>query len=355
MIQSRLFRVYVLYILLPVFAVAPWLTGCANNGTTVPQAGAKPVKVIEVKERTFPVSLEYIGTVQAKEFKKYSLKLPGRIADIPVTEGQQIGKGQVLARLEDRDMRLAAEAAYNNMVTAREAHQFAQDNNERMQALLAAGAVSRQDADRAKLQLDLDETAYRNAQLEYENKKNLLEDTIIRADMDGYIAAVYVKEGEVAVAGYPVLAVRSNDLAVRVGVTQQDFGKITPGTTAWININGEESFGQVTRINQVPDTQTMTYDIEISIEDHQAPLGAAARVMLEMGEEKGVSIPLTSILKSDRDYVFVVEGERAVRKSVMLGETRGTEILVHGLSAGEKLVVEGLKKLEDGDTVMVQP
>lgn len=355
--RSRsLVRRHLLYcLLLMVCGIGPVLTGCAAERTATLPAGVKPVKVMEVTEETFPVQMEYIGTVQAKELKKYSLELSGKIGDVLVTEGQEIKKGQELVRLDAREIELAVEAASNNREKARRAYQFARDHFERMQALLAAGAVSRQETDQAKLELDLNEASYHNARLDFENKNNLLGNTVIKADMDGYAAAVSVKEGEVAAAGYPVVVVRSSEMTVRVGVTQQDFGKIAPGMAAQVSIEGQESAGKVVKINQVPDIQTKTYQIEISMDHDNAPLGATARVVLESGEEKGVFIPITSILKSDRDYVFIITDERAVKKSITLGKTRGSGVVAQGLSAGDQLVVEGMKKLEDGDRVTVQP
>jgi len=340
--------------LLVLIALGAGAAGC-TAGDGARQEKSKPVKVVEIREDTFPVYLEYVGSIQPLELKKYGFKISGRVGKIHVVEGQAVKKNDLLVSLDDTELVLAVKAAENTLEQARRAYEFSRDNYEKYMSLLEAGAISRQDADRARLDLAVQEAAFKNAQLDLENKRSILEDSGLRADMDGLVASIYVKEGEIAGAGYPAVAVRSENLIATAGVPQQDISRIKPGLPARVIVDGSETTGRVTEIAQLPDPQSRAYEVKAEIEGKDFPAGAAARVVLTVGEERGIFIPITCILKSGRDFVFVVEDGKAVRKEVVLGPIRGARVMVSGLKDGDRLVVEGMKKLEDQDRVTIQP
>ncbi|MCR4440802.1 MAG: efflux RND transporter periplasmic adaptor subunit [Peptococcaceae bacterium] len=330
------------------------ISGCAADDSALKEK-TKPVKVVELKEETYPVYLEYVGSIQPGKLKKYGFKISGRVGRVQVSDGQAVKRNDLLVSLDGTELVLAVKAAENTLDQARRAYEFSRDNYEKYKSLLEAGAISRQDADRARLDLAVQEAAYKNAEIDLENKRNILNDSEIRTEMDGFVAGIFVKEGEIAAAGYPAVAVRSENLIARVGVPQQDVGRISPGMTARVIVDGSETTGKVTEIAQLPDSQSRAYEVKVEIERKDFPAGAAARAVLKVGEERGVFIPITCILKSGRDFVFVVEEGKAVKREVTLGTVRGTQVMVFGLKDGEKLVVEGMKRLEDKDKVTIQP
>lgn len=341
--------------IISITCILQFMTAGCSSGQETLQRQIKPVRVMEVREEIYPVNLEYIGNVRAKTLKKYSFKLSGKLERLYAAEGQGVTKGQVLAELDSQEIQRALQASFNSMETARRSYEFSQDNYEKTESLFAVGAISRQEADKAKLELDVKETSYHNARLDYENKRELLEDSRIKADMDGYVVDIFFEEGEALAAGSPVITARSSELVVRSGVAQQDYEKIRLGTPVQVIVNGNVRAGKITKIAQAPDNQTRTYEVEISIDDTNLPLGVSAEVSIDAGEEKGIYIPITSILKKERDYVFIASGGKAVKKELILSEVRGTVVRVEGLSTGDELIIEGMRNLEDGDMIAVQP
>lgn len=344
--------------ILLVLCMSVLVSGCGKESKEA-ISQVKSVKVIEVNEEIYPVIHDYTGTIDSKELKKYSFKIPGKVGRINVKEGQAVKKGEILAQLDTKDLDFALEAAQNTLIKAQNGYDYTNSLFERVEALHEVGGVSKQGYDNAKLELDLRKADLDNAQVNYNNKMSMLQqDARIVADVDGYVVDTIFEESEVVGAGYPVVAIRTGEQIVNVGLSQEDVRKVKMGLSAKIVIDDETVDGEVSNIEQVPDLQSRTYNVEISLPEKIAKdkfyLGAIADVSLKLGEEKGIMIPITSIMSNGQDYVYVVEEEKAVKQKVELGNIIENKVEVKGLSSGNKLVIEGMKNLEDGYAVSIK-
>lgn len=369
------------------------------------QRKPKPVRAITLHEESHPVILNYSGIVGAESIKKLAFKSSGKIDKVLVKKGEQIHVGQPLVQLDIKDLSYnqaasqgqlqAARAQYEktingalpedikqmeaNVKKAEAAYQFSKDNYEKMEHLYAAGALSKNDFDKAKLELDIkeadlhsvkemekktkngsraEEQAAAKGQLEqaaadYNHKTSLLEDALLKANADGYVVDILYESGEIASAGYPVIVVRDNSQVLNAGISSKDFPKITLGAKAKIRINNQEIDGEVTNIGQTPDNETLTYPIEVSLPDVHLPIGAIGTVDFIIGETKGIWIPISAILSNGEDYVFVEKDGQAFKREIFLGEIKGNLVRVEGLSSNDRLIVEGMKKIKDQELVSV--
>lgn len=326
-----------------------------NNQDIGEQKKTIPVKTLIVIEETLPLELEYMGTVSAEEIKKLGFKIAGRLGKVHVEKGSPILPGDPLASLDTTELQNSALAAENARFKARRSCEFARDNYQKLAQLKEAGAVSAQELDKAQLELDVQEANYKNAQLDFENKMQMLKDAQLKADFAGYAADILYKEGEIVSAGSPVMVLRSEKLMVQTGLSQQDAGRVSPGQSARIVVDGREAEGSIIRVAQLPDKQTRTYLAEIEVTARDFPLGANARVFIRIGEERGVFLPITCVLNDETDYVFVVNEDSTVgKRKVMLGNIRETRVKVEGLQAGDRVVVEGMKRLNQEDRVAIK-
>ncbi len=331
--------------------------GCQDKEETIEEK-VKPVKVLETKEDEENVSLEYIGLINSQEVKKYSFKVAGKIAAIPVEKGDRVKKGQVLAQLDKKDLSFAQEAAELNMQKAFSAYQDALDFYQKMEVLYEKGAVTQNEYNKAKLNYQVQEATYNQAAVDNAHKLSMLNDADLVADIDGYVVDTMFEEGEVIAAGYPVVVVRSETQIVNTGLSQEDVKKIGLGTKAVIKEDGFVAEGIVTNIEQVPDKTSRTYNVEIELKEKLPEeafyLGSTVEVFLDVGKEKGIWIPITCIMSDGEDYVYVVENERAVRKNITMLNVQGNYVKVEGLKPGENLVTTGMKSLNVGCKVAVK-
>ncbi|MGE5630433.1 MAG: efflux RND transporter periplasmic adaptor subunit [Caulobacteraceae bacterium] len=393
-------RIYLISIVL----VLVFATACSNQQNTL-QSKGKPVKVVEIKEESNEVALSYSGIVGSSELKKLAFKSSGRIKAINVEKGQKIKAGDILIELDEGDLKHSLEASEGqmkaaastydkavngatseelrtaelNVKKAQDSYDFVLSNYKKVEALYNSGAASKLDLDKAKLEADIGESELKQAtellnqtkkgaraedkeallhqteqaKADYEYKKSLLQDAVMTSDSEGYIVDILYKKGELVQAGYPAVVVRNAGLVVNVGLSGKDFSKVMLGTKAKVSVGGKTVGGTVTNISQVPDAQTRTYNIEITLEENSLNLGAVAKVDIVAGNESGIWIPLTSMLSDGTDYVYLARDNIAEKREIAIEGITGSKAKVTGLKPKEQLVVEGMKRLRAGDVISV--
>ena len=386
--------------------LASLLTGCSNNKAEQDiEVNKKPVKTMDVDEEVFTSELLYIGIVTPEEIKKLSFKTSGKIQSIKVSEGEKVKKGQTLATIDTKDIaysinaakatKAGAQAQYEkalngateediniamtNASKAEKAYSFAKDNYEKAEKLYEAGGLSKQEKDNAKLELDIREEEYKaaktiltqvekgareedikylqaqidQADTDLSHKKSVAGDAVMLSDIDGYIMDILARKGEIIGSGYPLIVLGSARNIVRFGLAPDDAAHINIGDEIRIEVQGLFYDGKITSIDQIMDEETRTYNVRGEVEDSALPSGTIAKVYIPLGEYKGIKIPLTSVMRGSYDYAYIVVDGQAKKKQVELGAIEGEKVEVLGLSKGDKLIIEGMKKLNDGDFVEV--
>ncbi len=323
--------------------------GCGSNeAKTTENAAVKPVSVLEVQDEIRPVSLHYTGTIEPEETKRYSFKTAGKIAEIFVEEGQKVRKGDKLALLEQNSLSLTE----LDVDKAQANYDFARDYYEKIAVLHQEGAASAQNLDEAELKMTQAAYSLEQAQkvLELSN-----DEALFTADSDGYVLSVISRKNETVAAGSPVVALCSSAFKGRIGLTQEDVSQIAAGDEVDVFLNDEPTKGKITIINKIPDEESRTYPVDLSIDTEQdVSIGSIIRVVIRTGTEKGIWIPLNYLLNDGEDYVFVAENGRAKRRNVKLKSILEDEVCVEGLQEGELLITEGMKSVKDGYEVTVE-
>ncbi len=336
------------------------LTGGCSKETVAETSTIKEklVKVQETKEEALPVLLRYTGMTSSGEVKKYSFKVPGKLAEIYVEKGSRVRTGQKLASVSTTELELGVQASQLSVQKAEKAYTEALDSYTKLEKLFQTGAIAEADLKKVKLDLDVKEASYNQAKIELQSKQIQLNDASIYSDMDGYVVDILFKKSEIIATGYPVVVLRNDEQKVTVGLSQNDVRNIKVGTVAKVNIDGIEAKGAVTRIDSVPDSQSRTYNTEILLsEPHPSErffLGATAQVEFELGMAKGIWVPLSSVLNDGEDYIFEVKDNRAVKKNIKLLDVQGYNVRVDGLAPGEEIVTMGMKALKEGTKVQLQ-
>lgn len=365
-------KVAVLILIIAISIIGTLYYSRINHTVAENTVEARPVKAMEIKEETYPITLDYVGTIDTKEIKNISFKVPGKIKKIYVSEGDFVSKGMAVVSLDTTDLSFnleSAKAQMNmagaNLNKANEDSQFTLDNYNKISELHRDGAVSNQQFDEAELKLKISRASleaataqYNQAKANYESIKNTISDATIVADEAGYVVDVLGKEGENTSSGMPVVLLRPEKQIIHVGLTQGDAKKVSIGYSAKISIDGFEGEGQISNIDYIPDQQSRTYDTEIEMtkefSSDEFLIGSIAKVSINTKDKKGVWIPIRTLMSDGEDYVYIVEEERIVRKNVTLNQIHENRVLVEGLLEGEMLVTEGMKYVKDGYLVYIE-
>ncbi|MBC2580209.1 efflux RND transporter periplasmic adaptor subunit [Clostridium sp. DJ247] len=394
-----------------LFLSVAMLSGCSGrDDANKSNTKTYPVKTLEVKNESYPISLEYQGITGGSEVRKLSFKSSAKISKIYVSKGQHVKKGDNLVELDKSDLNFAMQAAksqmdaasaqYNKAVNGAQAedinkaeiavknaqnnYNYYKDLYDKNVKLYETGAVAKQQVDSAKLQVDSSESALNSAKqslqqlqngsreedkqallaqlntakADYDSKVNLVQDASLIADTDGYVVDVLCKEGEIQAAGNPVILLRSENQVITVGLSDDDVKKVQVGTKATVKVDDTAADGEIINIIQMADKQSGTYSAEIKlltpIDNSKFYIGEIVKVYINVGEKSSIWIPISSILNDGEDYVYVVESGHAVRKNITLGDSHEDKVSVEGLKAEDKLVIEGMKNIKAGYQVVVK-
>ncbi|MFZ5967426.1 MAG: efflux RND transporter periplasmic adaptor subunit [Bacillota bacterium] len=344
------------------------LAGCANaDQQDKLEERAAAVKVLKIEESQKPVEIQYIGTVDAKEVVNYSFKVGGKLKRIYVKKGDRITPGDLLAEIDTQDLgfqvtaaKAAMDTAELNIKKAEDSLRYNKDLFEKMDSLYAAGAISKDQYDQVKLQMDVSETSYQQAKAQFDGAKTdyaykttLVEDAKLYAEQEGTVVDVLFEENEMIGQGTPIVIVRSGKQVINVGIPQQDLKSVHIGAKVTVDVDGEKAEGMITYIAEAPDATTRTYQAEIEVSEKAFRLGSIANASVAVGEQKGVWIPMTAIFSNGEDYVYIVKEDRAFKRTVELLNVSDDKIMVKGIKPGELLAVNGMKNLNDGSKVSI--
>lgn len=252
---------------------------------------------------------------------------------------------------EKQTARDEALSAYNEIRLQKEAMDRIAENNG------FTDAVGYYEYEVRLAQSTLDETnsAYANAQSDYDSAAKALEDCYIRSELDGYVIKIYTKAGEIATPLNPIVIVGSDSTVVSVGVSASDVKDVKESQQCDIILNEQQLSGTINYINLVPDTQSRTYEVHVTLpaSDTNYLIGDLASVKIHIGAKTGIWLPISVILNDGDDYVFVVEDGRAVKKYVRITNISNDMVMVTGLDAGGYVVIEGMKSLKAGNSVNI--
>jgi membrane fusion protein (multidrug efflux system) len=348
--------------LLALLLLLPLAAGCGGGDATGPPEPppATRVDVAEARRESVSVRAASVGTLEAEQRAELRAEVEGVVAAIPVAEGAAVSRGELLVRLDARELAAQASAAEAAVERSRTEAENFRARLERNRGLLEAGAISPQALD------DL-ESGYQAAQARTaEAEANLrlarrgLEKAVVRAPFAGRIGARsfyvgdYVREGDVLME-----LIDDDLLRVAFDLPEEYLGRVEMGSAVAVSarsLPGREITGRVAFVSPRVESATRTLAIEAEIPNAERLLrpGQFVDVEIELEERpEAVVVPEEAVVpRGGENFVFVVADGTAELREVALGERApGRVEVVSGLAAGERVVVAGQQKIQDGSPV----
>jgi membrane fusion protein, multidrug efflux system len=342
-------------LILPLLAI---VGGCKDEAK-VEEEIVRPVKVAVVGARAAGHVLTYSGVVRPRIESALGFRVPGKIVERTVNVGDRVEVGQVIARLDDTDLKLAENAAKAAVAGARTRRDVASDNVERARALLPKAIIAQATYDTRRNELDAAASALDSAEAQLRQTANAVEYATLKADNAGIVTAVTAEPGQVVSAGQSVIMLaRAGEMEIAVAVPEQDAGYLKIGQPAKITLWAGPRMSMEGRIREIAgqaDAASRTYSVRITV---SAPprtmgLGMTASVTIRVDDQAApVVVPLTAVTEIDGSpVVFVIDAaNKAVRKTpVVVGAVVEDGVTIaEGLHAGELVVTAGVQFLRDG-------
>ena len=324
----------------------------------------RPVLTITVAPGAAATRDVYSGEVRARVETDLAFRIGGKIAARLADAGARVSKGQVLARLDPEDVKLAAEAARAQLASAEAEHTLAKAELERAGDLLAKKFISQSAYDTRKAGYAAAQARVEQARSQAAITANQQAYATLAADADGVIVSFSAESGQVVAAGQPVLRLaRHGEMEIVINVPEGQVARFRPGQDVAIALWADPAThfpGRVREIAGGADAVTRTFTVRVSIV--QAPpgvrVGMSANVMLRPSLDAAlVVVPLTALVRQgEAAAVWVVDpkSSQVQLRPVQLGQYRedGATIL-SGVAAGEIVVAAGVHKLRAGQVVRV--
>jgi multidrug efflux system membrane fusion protein len=345
--------------ILVVLGIAATIAGCKGEAAIQDQV-VRPVKVAVVAPATQGRTLTYSGVVRPRIESALGFRVPGKIVARAVNVGDRVEVGQVIARLDETDLRLAEAGARAAVAAARSRRDMANDNLERANVLLPKAIISQAAHDTRRNELHAAAAALESAEAQLRQAVNAVDYATLKADKAGIVTSVTGEPGQVVGAGQAIVSLaESGETEIAVAVPEQDATRLSIGqpvtASLWAGPPRVNVDGRIREIAGQADPASRTYAVRIAVErpPQAMRLGMTATVALTL-EEKVASmvVPLSALTESnDGTVAFVVDAAtKVVRKTTVevggVGE-HGVQI-VRGLQIGDMVVSAGVQFLRDG-------
>jgi RND family efflux transporter MFP subunit len=338
--------------------------------------------------------LDASGYVVARRQATVASKITARMVELDIEEGDHVKDGQIIAKLDDTNIRAAFNQANAQLDYAKASLAETQVNltnaqrdYDRQKSLLQGHFVSQATVDNAQTNLDAlrAQLATQRSNVDVVERglklaERNLDDTIVRAPFTGIVTVKAAQPGEMvspvsAGGGFTRTGIGTivdmDSLEFQVDVNENFINRVKPGQKVSAKLNAYPDWqipAHVTAVIPTADRSKGTVTVRIGIDDTKDP-----RILPEMGVRvsflgdepasvpggapvAGVSLPSSAVqVSGTTGTVFVVREDTVERRAVKLGAgTADTVTVLSGLAAGERVAIGDFSQLKDGVKVRIE-
>ena len=352
-------------LLLLAAAVAAFaLTACDKaEGPAEAEPASRPVKTLVIGGGGSDAIREFPARVVAAQRVELAFRIPGKVVKLPVTEGQLLEAGDLIAELDATQIRLTVDDRTASFERAK-------SDYERAKELVEQGHISRMDFDRLQAQ-------FRSAQAALDQARDDLKETALRAPFAGRVARRFVQNFQEVQAKEPIVSLTGvSDLEVKIDLPQELVMNLRERRAHPERAQVEVSFGEdrsrrypltLKEVATQADPKTQTFEATFTLpapKEVQVLPGMTATVIADLGHIMSGStvytVPVGAVVADAgrQPQVWVVDeaSMTVVPREVQVGNLVGNDIEVTaGLEPGARIVVAGTAFLREGMKVTLLP
>lgn len=341
---------------------------CASLGLAAchppppPVEEVRPVRALIATATPLQAQDTYAGEVRPRYESSLGFRVAGKIQQRLANVGDRVSRGQVLAKLDPKDLALA-EAGSRAALAAQKAQlEVERADLGRYKQLVADQVISQSAYDRQLSLFQAAQAQFDAAQAQLRQSSNQVEYALLRADHDGSIAAIEAEAGQVIAAGEAVVRLAwSGDTEIAASVPEDAVHRVRIGMPVEVSlwVDRTRSFkGEVRELSSSADPSTRTYSMRVSVPEAppEMRLGMTASVRLPAATDaKLIHMPLTAVVERQGQggvWVFDPKTGRVGFRALHFAGAAGNEMLVaEGLAEGEIVVTAGASYLLPGQKV----
>ncbi len=328
------------------------------------QEKVDPALVVTARREKLDIEVTDVGRIEAPDTVQIGSRVPGRVVDVLVKEGQHVGRGQLLVEFDRRTALAEVTRARAQLAQARARYEFAKKDVERKTDGVTAGIVARLDLQSARHQAALAALDVKLARVALAEARDHLDDLALSSPIDGTVTRRAIEPGEMVETGVQssresaaLLTVADlSRLVVKTDLDQIDVAKVKPGQGVGVTLDaipGETFRAHVTKVAPASvkrtrkDVEVFPVEAELDKADPRIKPGMTGDVRISVREELHVlSLPLESVQKKDgKDFVTRVvsdaAGDHTQQVQVKLGaESDHVVEIVSGIAEGQRVLID---------------
>lgn len=408
---SKAIKIYGLVVVQVISILS--FAGCGKKEVNSEPA-IKAVTAVAAQNSSIEIEVEYPGMIKPVEEVMVSSKISGKVADVKVSIGQHVNKGDVLFTLESEEARaqyeqsqaaltsakanydLTAGSSLSQKITQAETalqtadvqYRDAKDAYDKTKVLFDEGVVAKQELDNAKSRFDIAAIQLNNAKDNLNLLKNKvgpesikvasgqvsqakasvslastqLQNSTVTSPISGVVSSRNIESGELVSGGVPAFVIINlNDLVTEISVTDKVASKLQKGQKISVkvsSIEGRVFDGVIETVSPSADSRTQLYNIKVKIQnpDSSIKAGMFARILIpQERKDNAVVVPNSAItVENGMQYVYTVDNNIVEKKTVTIGlSNKSITEITSGIKAGELIITEGQSFLADGEKVSI--
>ncbi len=309
-----------------------------------------------------PIKLTANGNIMAWQEASVGAEANGlRLTEVRVNVGDQVERGQVLAKFAEETIQADVAQARANLAEAEANAQESAANGDRARRLQPTGAISAQQINQYLTAEQAGKARVQAARATLNSQQLRMKHTLVVAPDSGVISARMATVGAVVSGGTELFRmIRQGRLEWRAEVMSEELGRLPPGTVAVLTAaNGKQMQGRVRIVAPTVDPQTRAALVYVDLpKDSGATAGMFATGQFELGSSGALTVPQQAVVMRDGfSYVFGVKSDNRVAQiKVATGRRLGDRIeITDGVKPDSVIVASGAGFLNDGDLVKDLP
>lgn len=330
------------------------INGCGNsNGKPAARdasgrGGKIPVDAVIIKTQPLENKIYTTGTLLANEEVELRPEIAGRVIGVYFAEGSRVKKGQLLIKINDRELKAQLESKQLE-------EKLAADDEKRKKGLFDINGISREEYDKVV-------NALKMVQAEEEIIKSQIAETEIIAPFDGVVGLRYISEGSYVIVNQLTATMQDIDpIKIEFSVPEKYARLIKDGTTIVARVGDDqaEHQGKVYALESKIDSDTRTIKARAKIPNTDGALipGSFARIELVLEQiPDAIVIPAEAVVPElNGEKVFIAQNGKAHATPITSGiRTENSIQVIAGLSVDDTLLVTGLLQLGDGRPIDIK-
>lgn len=343
--------------------VSPQAAGAQSGAPAAPAIELIPAELHTISPRGLVDTVRFTGTTQPIDQTIVKARVPGRLAEVLVREGDRVNKGQVLARFEAAELQSKVNERRSALEAARADARWTSRDRADKESLASRNIVSKSAADQARATAENRSSMVAVAEAQLEVAMRNLADAQVVAPFDGVVGERLANQGEsLPIDGKILALLDTSHVEIAAQMPAADVVRLRVDQRPAVTLEGfgDRVFdGRITRISPTTQAGSRSIPVYVEIVDrHEALRGGlfAMGIVNVMEKNHALAVPASAMRKGDQgDFVLAIENGVLARKPVGAVRTwsRGELVEVKGLETGMRIVSAPLPGLRAGQRVKI--